>query len=80
MSWADCREKPSTDVGVESQHGNLTVSHRFYYRLRVNDREYPVGEGKTAQDAKQNAAQLAWPVLQVWPLTCFILYLAGEVH
>ncbi len=38
--------------------------HRFFYRLVMNNKDYPVGEGKNIKDAKQNAAQLAWSALQ----------------
>ncbi|XP_042357555.1 interferon-induced, double-stranded RNA-activated protein kinase-like isoform X2 [Plectropomus leopardus] len=37
---------------------------RFFFKLVINDKDYPIGEGKTVKEAKQMAAWLAWSALQ----------------
>ncbi|KAI3362640.1 hypothetical protein L3Q82_001717 [Scortum barcoo] len=37
---------------------------QFFYKLVINNKEYPVAEGKSIKEAKQNAAQRAWSELQ----------------
>ncbi|XP_027863740.1 interferon-induced, double-stranded RNA-activated protein kinase-like [Xiphophorus couchianus] len=37
---------------------------RFFYKLKIETREYPVAEGKKIKDAQHNAAKLAWSALQ----------------
>uniref|UniRef100_A0A7N6AYF6 non-specific serine/threonine protein kinase n=1 Tax=Anabas testudineus TaxID=64144 RepID=A0A7N6AYF6_ANATE len=60
------KKKHSHDYILERKCGP-PHSPQFFYKLVINTKEYPVGEGKTKQEAKQNAAQLAWCELQKQP-------------
>ncbi|XP_034753612.1 interferon-induced, double-stranded RNA-activated protein kinase-like [Etheostoma cragini] len=57
------KEKLIHDFILENKCG---PSHnlQFFYKLVINHKEYPVGEGKSVKEAKQKAAQLAWSALQ----------------
>ncbi|XP_071337246.1 interferon-induced, double-stranded RNA-activated protein kinase-like [Trachinotus anak] len=49
---------------IEEKRCGPVHSPTFFYKLVINDKDYPVGEGKTITEARQNAAQLAWSALQ----------------
>uniref|UniRef100_A0A3B4ZBD9 non-specific serine/threonine protein kinase n=1 Tax=Seriola lalandi dorsalis TaxID=1841481 RepID=A0A3B4ZBD9_SERLL len=57
------KTKRSHDYILERRCGP-SHSPQFFYKLVINDKEYPVAEGKSIKEAKQNAAQLAWSALQ----------------
>ncbi|XP_068581168.1 interferon-induced, double-stranded RNA-activated protein kinase isoform X2 [Cebidichthys violaceus] len=60
------RTKCSHDYILERRCGP-DHSPQFFYKLVINNKDYPLGEGKTAKEAKQKAAQLACSVLQEQP-------------
>uniref|UniRef100_A0A4W6CDN6 non-specific serine/threonine protein kinase n=1 Tax=Lates calcarifer TaxID=8187 RepID=A0A4W6CDN6_LATCA len=49
---------------IEEKRAGPAHDPKFFYKLVINDKDYPVGEGKTSMEAKQSAAQLAWSALQ----------------
>ncbi|XP_056291965.1 interferon-induced, double-stranded RNA-activated protein kinase-like isoform X2 [Pseudoliparis swirei] len=60
----DCQKTNRTPRYVEDRRIGPPDKHLFFYKLRIDKKDYPVGEGKTIKKAKQNAAQLAWSALQ----------------
>nr|CAO98758.1 double-stranded RNA activated protein kinase 1 [Tetraodon nigroviridis] len=59
-----CQKKGFSHSFVMVDRQGPSHGPQFYYQLSIDGHKYPVGEGKTAKEARQNAAQLAWPVLQ----------------
>ncbi|XP_044070943.1 interferon-induced, double-stranded RNA-activated protein kinase-like isoform X3 [Siniperca chuatsi] len=57
------KTKRSHDYILEKRCGP-PHNTQFFYKLVINNKDYPVAEGKTVKEAKQNAAQLAWSALQ----------------
>lgn len=41
----------------------IILPARFAFKVVINNSEFPEGRGKTAKEAKQKAAQLAWSEL-----------------
>ncbi|XP_041646000.1 interferon-induced, double-stranded RNA-activated protein kinase isoform X2 [Cheilinus undulatus] len=57
------KAKRSHDIVLENRSGPPN-NPQFYYKVVIDKKEYPIGEGKNVKEAKQNAAQLAWSALQ----------------
>ncbi|KAM8738325.1 interferon-induced, double-stranded RNA-activated protein kinase [Acanthopagrus schlegelii] len=49
---------------IEVRRCGPSINPQFFYKLVINNKEYPEAEGKTIKEAQQNAAQLAWYALQ----------------
>uniref|UniRef100_A0A3Q3VKN1 Eukaryotic translation initiation factor 2-alpha kinase 2 n=1 Tax=Mola mola TaxID=94237 RepID=A0A3Q3VKN1_MOLML len=58
-----CQKKGSSPKYIEVRRCG-PPHDPFFYKLELDDKEYPVGEGKTVKEAKQTAARLAWNDLQ----------------
>uniref|UniRef100_A0A3Q1EXF0 non-specific serine/threonine protein kinase n=1 Tax=Acanthochromis polyacanthus TaxID=80966 RepID=A0A3Q1EXF0_9TELE len=59
-----CQKTRRTQEYILVERCGPPHSPQFFYKLVINNKEYPVGEGKSVKEAKQNAAQLAWFALQ----------------
>lgn len=59
-----CRKIGCSPAYVEDKRFGPPHDPQFFYKLKIQDNVYPVGEGKTIQNAKQHAAQLAWETIQ----------------
>ncbi|XP_029306062.1 interferon-induced, double-stranded RNA-activated protein kinase-like, partial [Cottoperca gobio] len=59
-----CQKKTLCHTFVEVKRSGPAHIPQFFYKLVIDNKDYPVAEGKTAKEAKQNAAHLAWTALQ----------------
>ncbi|XP_050932597.1 uncharacterized protein LOC108885817 [Lates calcarifer] len=59
-----CQKTRRTHTFIEVRSCGPPHNRQFFYKLVIDNKEYPEGEGKTVKEAKQSAAQLAWSALQ----------------
>ncbi|XP_035519685.1 LOW QUALITY PROTEIN: 3-phosphoinositide-dependent protein kinase B-like [Morone saxatilis] len=59
-----CQETSSSHKFMEERRCGPSHNLQFFYKLVINNKDYPVGEGQSIKEAKQNAARLAWSALQ----------------
>ncbi|XP_045925924.1 interferon-induced, double-stranded RNA-activated protein kinase-like isoform X2 [Micropterus dolomieu] len=59
-----CQKTNSSHKFIEEERRGPPHNLQFFYKLVINNKDYPVGEGKSIKEARQNAAQLAWSALQ----------------
>ncbi|CAG6017643.1 unnamed protein product [Menidia menidia] len=59
-----CQRTRQLCTFIEHARSGPPHCHIFFYKLVINNKEYPVGQGKSIRDARQRAAQLAWAALK----------------
>ncbi|XP_060942809.1 interferon-induced, double-stranded RNA-activated protein kinase-like isoform X2 [Limanda limanda] len=59
-----CQKTQRSHTYVFEKRCGEAHSPQFFYKLVIDNKEYPVGEGKNVKEARQNAARLAWAALQ----------------
>ncbi|XP_047207075.1 interferon-induced, double-stranded RNA-activated protein kinase-like isoform X2 [Girardinichthys multiradiatus] len=58
-----CQRKGLSQNYIKVERRGPPHNPQFFYKLTIDKKEYPVAEGKSAKEAKQNAAKLAWSAL-----------------
>ncbi|KAI9519919.1 hypothetical protein NQZ68_022946 [Dissostichus eleginoides] len=59
-----CQTKKRCHSFVEVKRDGPAHIPQFFYRLIIDNKEYPVAEGRSAKEARQNAARLTWSALK----------------
>ncbi|XP_075932768.1 interferon-induced, double-stranded RNA-activated protein kinase-like isoform X2 [Anarhichas minor] len=59
-----CQKTNRCHSYVEEKRCGPPHKPQFFFKLIIDKEDYPVGDGKTAKEAKHKAAQLAWSALQ----------------
>uniref|UniRef100_A0A669DYR5 non-specific serine/threonine protein kinase n=1 Tax=Oreochromis niloticus TaxID=8128 RepID=A0A669DYR5_ORENI len=62
-----CQKTRRSHSYVEVKKDGPSHIPHFFYKLIIDNKEYPVGDGKSIMEAKQRAAELAWSALQEQP-------------
>ncbi|XP_039478024.1 serine/threonine-protein kinase PAK 5-like [Oreochromis aureus] len=62
-----CQKTKRSHSYVEVKKDGPSHIPHFFYKLIIDNKEYPVGDGKSIMEAKQRAAELAWSALQEQP-------------
>ncbi|XP_037637689.1 interferon-induced, double-stranded RNA-activated protein kinase-like isoform X2 [Sebastes umbrosus] len=59
-----CQKTRRCHSYIEERRCGTVSNPIFFYKLMIDKKLYPEGEGKTVKEAKQNAARLGWSALQ----------------
>ncbi|XP_039890311.1 double-stranded RNA-specific adenosine deaminase-like [Simochromis diagramma] len=76
-----CQKTKRSHSYVEVKKDGPSHVPHFFYKLKIDDKEYPVGEGNNIKEAQQKAAELACSALQEqpdWDIKVFIRPTASE--
>ncbi|XP_068424342.1 interferon-induced, double-stranded RNA-activated protein kinase-like [Clinocottus analis] len=59
-----CQRKKLCPSYILEKRCGSSYNLQFFYKLMIDKKDYPVGQGRTVKEAKQHAARLAWSALQ----------------